>query len=524
MTDTIGWGEVDERPRRLPRMRLNRRRRIALIVVAALVAGGIVAWPSFKSWRADAAAREVQRIWARAQGFDNARVLALSGIQPTLNPLDRPAFARLVVALDVEEAADLDRLTRQAKAMRTWSADVATARKAVVAALVAQAAGLRNQARRPGAITIDISLTTWIDGRALAAADVVDPMIDVLRSRHHLKPLGASTERFHSTSALLAALRRPTDDLLHLRLIAAGPDGMTITDLDTGHVVVRRTLDTGDPLSWQPQRLFGRSLVASVDGGTVLVPLSNHGSEHFLRDIFVQSSLGSPMWLASLVSSNLHAVDESGRTATRVIQPPGDLLMTGVGNGSVLVAMTRAPEDFNDPNGDPRFFLFVPGTGRLTEIPTTGCPQLPALGGGVVAIATGNTCEAATQLELFDLSARLLRTAKIPGREFLRAQPIYAPDGKHIAVSTTPNYDPNVTVPTTIRVLDTATGAWTAIAGSDGWLPIGWSSDGSTLLLQRVDTSDFAPGQQIGPLAYTRLDDPTMHSVRVAADFANYLS
>ncbi|MBV9368594.1 MAG: hypothetical protein JO074_02090, partial [Frankiales bacterium] len=222
MTDTIGWGDVDERSRRLPRWRLSRRRQIALVVVAALVAGGIVGWPEFRSWRADEAARHMQRIWARMQGLDDTRIQSLAAVQRTLGILDAPEFAPAVVVVEREEATDLDGLARQARALRTWTSDVGKARAALVAAIVAQAKALRQQAGRPGAIGIDLPLTTAIDQKSSDAIDAAGNAVEAMRTHRHLKYISATTEHFRATaSAAFATLLRPTDQPLHLRLVTS---------------------------------------------------------------------------------------------------------------------------------------------------------------------------------------------------------------------------------------------------------------------------------------------------------------
>src|SRR6185369_15660495 len=117
----------------------------------------------------------------------------------------------------------------QARAIRTWRSDVAAARKAVVAALLAHARGLRAQAKQPAAITVDLQMTTGVDAPASAAAYVATTRVEALRKRHHLTAFVPSTERFRSAAETLAALRRPTDQPLHLRLLTSGTAGLTVT-------------------------------------------------------------------------------------------------------------------------------------------------------------------------------------------------------------------------------------------------------------------------------------------------------
>jgi hypothetical protein len=527
-TETIGWGGVDDRPGRLPRvrLRLTRRRRIALVVVAALVAGGIVGWPSFRSWRADAAAAEVQHIWARAQGFDAARVVMLAGVQSTIGPLDRAAFAEAVADLDVEEAADLDRLEHSARGMRTWTSDVTAARKSVATALTAQAAGLRRQARDRAEITIDLPLTTSLDDQAVTAGNTATDRVDGLRNRHHLKPFAATTERLHAATTILATLRRPTDQPLHLQLVTTGSDGMTVTDLDTGRAVARRTIDITNAQDWAPRRLFGQAVVGSVDQGTLIVPFDPRKKERLAADRYVESSTGSPMW-TSLVGDPhaLSPVDESGQPPDdNVVELPSDLASTGIGNGSALVVTNQASGDFTPVNPPPSYALYWPASGRRTKLATSGCPmQEAALGGSVIVVPTGKSCDFATELQLFSLSGRLIRTTAIPGGDTVSATPACSPDGKHVAVLTAPpSAAADEQVRGNTRLLDVRTGTWTTIGGSGNWMPLEWSGDGTTLLLQLADDSNLS-GRQFSPLAYLRLGDTALHSMRVAADLANYL-
>jgi len=522
MTDTIEWGDTDERPRR-SWLRLNRRRRVALTVAGALVAGGIVAWPPFTSWRADAAARQVQHVWERAQGYDNARLVTLAGVQRTLGALDRPLFARAVTEIEAEEATALDGLVRQARAIRTWRSDVAAARKAVVAALLAQARGLRAQAKQPAAITVDLQMTTGVDAPASAAAYVATTRVEALRKRHHLTAFVPSTERFRSAAETLAALRRPTDQPLHLRLLTSGTAGLTVTDLYTGEVV-RRPLDATDTLSWQVERMFGQSVVGSVDSGTLVVPLDPSRPEHRIADSFVRSSDGSPMWLTSLSNATLFRVDESGAAVGHPVTLPDGMALTGVGTGSLLLATTPPPGEFNGPIRPAPYYLVRPGTAGRTDLAVTGCVQQPALGGGLVVLPTGNICDYATRLQVFDLTGRLVRTAPIPDGALTVTPPVCAPDGRHVALIT---YDapPDGTGQTSasVRVLDTTTGTWTTVDAPGDWAPLDWSSDGTTLLLQSTDITRFAPNDQFGELAYLRAGETTLHSIRVAADQAAFL-
>ncbi len=523
-TDTIGWGDVDSPPRRLPRLRLNRRRRIALAAVAVLVAAGVLAWPSFRSWRADDAARQVQHLWERAQGLDNARVVALSGVQQKAGMLDRLPFARAVSAIDVEEATVLDRLARQAKGIRAWTSDVAAARGAVVRAMTAQAEALRSQATKTGAITVDLPVITGIDDQAVATADVASTRVDALAKKHHLETFAPTTERFHSASTVLAQLNRPTDEPLHLQLVSTGIDGVTVTDLDTGRVAVRRSLDTTDPEGWQPERLFGHSLVGSVDGGTLIIPLSPRGRERLISDTGIASSVGSPMWLLRIDSPALEAVDESGRSVGRAVPSPAGLNPTSMGTGSLLL-LTNPDGGFFHSTFVPEFYLVRPGSGHSIKLPARGCAETAAFEGGLVVVSTGASCDYSNETELFDTSGRLVRTVKLPAGNVTNTFPITAPDGRHVAFVTAPTpTEPDIVLPTQVRILDTATGSWTTVDGSDGWQPLNWSSDGTTLLLQVADGNGFNPTQQFGALAYLRVGSSTLHSIRVAADLTNSLS
>ena len=524
MTDTIGWGDVDAPSRRLPRIRLNRRRRIALTLVAALVAGGIAGWPPFTSWRADAAAAQLRLIWDRSQGLDNTRVLLLSGVQQKAGILDGPSFARAVSDIDGEEATALDRLVRQAKSMRTWTADVGKARAAVVRAMAVQANALRVQAKRTGSITVTLPILTSIDDQSVVDAEAASTRMDALRKKHHLKAFIPTTEHFHSASTILAQLNRPTDQLLHLQLIATGSDGVTVTDLDTGRVTVRRSLDTTDPESWQPERLFGHSLVGNAGGGTLIIPLSPRGRERYIDATGVTSSSGSPMWLNGIGYPTLRALDESGRWVGPALPFPTDVAPTGMGTGSLLLA-TNPGGSIDGAVAIIDYYLLHPGSSRRTKLAVTGCPELPAFNGGLVVIPTGDPCDFSSEVELFDLSGRLVRTVKVPAAEVTNTEPVAAPGGTHVAfVTAAAPADVDVQMPTTVRILDTATGSWTTIAHSNSWQPLDWSSDGTTLLLQQVDNGSFNPTQQFGPLAYLRVGDHTLHSIRVSADLANYLS
>jgi len=519
VTDTIGWGDVDSPPRRLPR--LTRRRRIALVAVGALVAAGIVAWPSFTSWRADDAARHVQHLWARAQGFDNARILALAGVQSRLGVLDQPAFAHAVALIEDEEAADLDRLARQAKSLRTWTSDVAAARRLVVIAMVKQAAALRAQAGNAD-LPIYLPITSTIDAPSGAALGLAAAKIDALQAHRHLKAVAPTTEHFHSATRALAMLRRPTDQPLHLRLVAAGLDGVTVTDLDTGRVV-HRVLDTTNPEGFQPMRLFGNSVVGSVDGATLFIPLNVTGRERLIPNGYPASSIGSPLWLSALGSPALQAVDESGRPVGRRVNLPANFQVIGTGTGSVLPASALSTQ-FNGPDVTAPYYLFRPATKTLTKLATMGCAQIPTLAGRIVVVPASETCGSSDELQLFDLSGRALRVVKLPAGESASGQVVCSPDGAEIAVAT--SLSPDAEVPGTehVRLLDARTGTWTRVDDADGWIPAAWSSDGTTLLLQLIDNSLFLPGQQYGQLAYLRVGDPTLHSVRVAADLGNYLS
>lgn len=519
MTDTIEWGD-DERPRRVW---LTRRRRIALVVLGALVAGAVVAWPPLRSWRADLAAAEVQHIWERVQGYDNTRVVTLAGAQQRISVLDQAPFARAVTTIETEEAADLDRLARHAKDMRTWTSDVATARDAVVAATTAQARALRTQASRPDAITADFAITTAVSADASSAGVTAFAKLNALQKRHHLKTFAPTAERFHTATDLLAALRRPTDQLLHLHLVTAGVDGITVTDLDTGRVTVRRPLDSRDAVSWLSERLFGRSIVGTVADDTLIIPLSPSEPEHLVHSAFVKSSSGSPMWVSSFRNPNIRAVDELGRQVGAPVTLPEGLSLTGLGTGTVLLVTTPAEAEVNGPGEPSPLYLLRPGSSQKVELALTGCPQLPALDGGLVAVPTGNICDYATRLQLFDLSGRPVRTAAVPAGEVVTGSGVCAPDGKHVAVATADASSNDIFVPTTVRMLDTKTGAWLPVDVPPGWLPLSWTPDGQTLLLQAVDNSRFVPNEQFSQLAYFHIGDTKVHSIRVTPGESNFL-
>jgi hypothetical protein len=522
VTDTIGWGEVDERPRRLPQVRLGRRRRIALVMVAALIAAGFVGWPSIQSWRADEAARHLQSLWARAQGFENARVMTLSGAQQHLGVMDTAAFAQAVVDIDDEAAADLDSLARRARALRTWTPDVATARAAVARAMSLAAAALRAEASRRHDIAVDFPVTTFPDSDSSVAADKAVDKMTALVARRHLQKATPATETYRSATAILQRLRRPTDDLLHLKLVAAGIDGVTVTDLDTGKVVVRRTVDDPSANDWQPLRVFGGSVVGISEGGTFAVPLNAHRKEGALPG-YVQSSAGSPLWLSSPDGTTVSAFDESGRRVRGPFRIPANTVLTNFGAGTTLLVTDQTTGDFNGPESTPRYYLMDPADGRRTPLPITGCPEIPVLEGGLVVVATGSRCDVPSELELFDLSGRLVRAAPIPAPHVgLFDLPTCSPDGAHVAVLTlSPGSSPDGSSTDRVRVLDTRTGSWTTIAKSGDWLPVRWSSDSTTLLLQPAD--NFLESGGTAGLAYLRVGDPTLHSIRLASDQSNFL-
>jgi len=519
MTDTIEWGD-DERPRRVW---LTRRRRIALAVVGALIAGAVVAWPPFRSWRADIAAAQVQHIWERVQGYDNARVVTLAGAQQRISVLDQAPFARAVTTIETEEAADLDRLARQAKSMRTWEPDVDAARDAVVAATTAQANGLRSQASHPETITVDFAITTAVNPDASSAGVTAFAKLNALRKRHHLTTFVPTSENFHTATDLLAALRRPTDEPLHLHLVTAGVGGITVTDLDTGRVTVRRPLDSPDSASWLSERLFGHSIVGTAADDTLIIPLSPSEPEHLVHSAFVRSSSGSPMWVSSFLNANIRAVDESGRQVGAPVTLPDGLSLTGLGTGTVLLVTTPAEGEVNGPGQPSPLYLLRPGSAHKVKLALTGCPQLPALDGGLIVVPTGNICDYATRLQLFDLSGRLVRTVAVPAGEVVTAPGVCAPDGKHVAVATADVSSNDLFVPTTVRMLDTETGAWLPIEVPSGWIPLSWTPDGKTLLLQETDNSRFSAGQQFGQLAYFRVGDTGVHPIRVAPGESNFL-
>jgi len=528
VTDTIGWGDVD-RPPRLPRvlparLRLNRRRRIALVVVAALVAGGIVAWPSFRSWRANDAARQVQRIWTQMQGLDDSRVVLLDSTQRALGPLDRAAFVRAVVVTEDEEAADLDRLARQARAMRTWTADVAAARNAVVAALVTQAKALRAQAATPADLTIDMNVLTSLDDAASGASDAAANLMERLQSRYHLKDLATPNVKFPASASIVAALRRPTDEPLHLRLVSTDAESTVVTDLDTGRVLVRRTMNSNDSAAWEPDRVVGGSLLGGIDADTVFVPLDVTSPQRLIANTSVQSSVGSPIWLASYLDNELQAYDASGRRVGRGVPLPAGVNSTSLGTPTALLVTSLPPP--NSPIVVPsRFYLFHPATGVETRLATTGCPQLVDLQANLVVLPTGPQCDYADELELYDLSGRFLRTVPLPGGEVLASSPITSPDGMHVAVVTAPRPVPGQDMAAgALRLLDTRTGSWTTVPRAGGWFPLHWSSDGRVLLVQSND-NDFNPAPQSGHLGYLRMGEMALHSIRVMpGGIGNFLS
>jgi hypothetical protein len=525
VTDTIGWGDVDAPPRQLPRLlRLSRRRRVALVVVAALIAGGVVGWPPFRSWRADEAARQVQRLWARMEGLDNRRIQTLAAAQRTAGSLDRVPFARAVVAIDTEEAADLDRLVQQARSMRTWTNDVTVARKAVIAAMVTQAKALRDQAAGLVAISVDLPLTTSVDATSSAAADEASVAIDRLQSHRHLLPVGPIDAHFSAAAGVLAALLRPTDQPLHLRLVTSGSAATLVTDLDTGKVLLDRALDTNDSNAWQPDRVVGDMLLGTVEADVLFVPLTPGGQAHRVANVSVQSSVGSPVWVQPFLDRRLQAVDVDGRRVGRPVTLPPGLTLIGMGTPNVLLAASAPPDAVTESDHPTTYYLFDPRTGRVTRLATIVCPQLPSFG-GVVVLPGGPKCDYATALDIFDLAGRHTRTVTFPRGDVLESPPVCSDDGAHVALLTSPRpAAENVEPPTVLRVLDTRTGVWTTVHAPPGWVPLEWSSDNRTLLMQRTNNNLFDGTQQFGELGYLQVGDTTLHSIRVAADMGDFLS
>jgi hypothetical protein len=529
VTDTIGWGDVDDKPRRLdrlpwaarvPRVPLRRRQRIALLVVAALVVGLVAAWPPFRSWRADEAARHVQRIWARAEGLDIARVAVLASAQIRIATVDKPTFDQAVGSVDDEEVVALAALRRQTLEMRTWAGDVAAASRAVSAALAADIRGLKAESARRNTLATDQSLSTVLDEVEGAAVDAAEQAVDRLAVRRHLKPLAATHEHLGAAKGALQQLSRPTDEQLHMRLVSAGPDGIAVVDLDTGRVVLRRQPSGASGSGWFPNRLIGNAIVGSADAETLIEPLTSSGREHALLGSQLLSSTGTPMWLLDSAGHG-EAFDETGRRVAGPVTLPL-VAITGFGTGSVLLVSEASaqatPLPFDQSSTQPveHYSLLRPTTGQRTPLRVTGCPQLPALGLQLVAVPTGPTCEAPTQLQLFDPNGRHVRTVSVP-RGVLQSVPVVSPDGKYVVLAVGSTNDPQAA---SVDLLDVVAGTWQTIGSSAGWEPQQWSADSTTLLLHLVDGQ---AGRGFGQLAYFRLGGSRLHSIRVLSDDTNFL-
>jgi hypothetical protein len=260
--------------------------------------------------------------------------------------------------------------------------------------------------------------------------------------------------------------------------------------------------------------MLGHALVGQDNRRIVIVPLSS-ARVHVVRGDSVISSSGSPMWVYDL-NGTLSAYDEGGHRVSGPV-PVGHQALAGNGDAEkVLVDDSTQEPGMGRPS---TYHLFAPATGRTTLLPTKGCAQVPAIGGGVVVVPTGDQCEVTRTLDVFRLDGSLLRMARIPGTESLGAPPLPSPDGRYVALRLN-NPDDVISDLGNLAILDMASGRWTVIRDTSTWDTAGWSSDGSVLLMHN---QDVGAATTFSTLAYLRPGESRLRSLRVAAGEANFL-
>ena len=233
---------------------------LLLVVVAALGVAALV--PVVRGRIERSAVTRLGSLWMQRGATHDALFATVAALDRAAAPQDAAAVRQAVAALQREDSARLQTLSRQAAATRTYG-KVAGLRSDIVAALAVERHTL---------------VAGWTAGEHVdpvrlemtARQRRVDAELRALRDRLRVAPPTAGPTRLHAADAALRRLSRLLDAPLPLRLMVSGPDGAAVLDLGSNRVVPRP-----DVPNVTEGLVRGRYLVTANLPQVVAVPLDS---------------------------------------------------------------------------------------------------------------------------------------------------------------------------------------------------------------------------------------------------------
>lgn len=490
VTDVIGWDDTD-----VPSRRRWRLPRWSWAVVGVLVAGAALV-PIGARQLATAAARDVAKTWVAAKADDEARLTSLALVVTKLGSHDTPWLAQALHKLDLETVNALEHHRRHLRSMRTWAADTKHAAAAAATALNAQIAGLRAEAAHAADVAANATITdpTVATGTATNLNTAAGRLIDAMLKSHHVRTPKIRSFRLHAADDVIAVLNRPTDTLIHLRLLVSSPGGLDLYDLDTSRHVGHVIDQPND--QFNSVEIAGPNIVTSYDEATEVVAPSGHVLRRLDGAITYAASNG--LWTVRLTptSGTVQHLDDNGAALHAPIPFPHGWYPAGMEADGTMLLGGQSSE----------LGLWSPGRSHVRPV-AAECATNLAAAGPVAAFVAGRACAPET---LVVLTSSQRYDVQAPADLTYLGIPVIDSTGQHIAI-TLANSQGDGSLSPRLGIVDVATGELTLLPVSIEATPESWSPDGRWLLVRNADPLE--PGR----LALWQLGgDGRLRSVRLA--------
>ena len=485
MTETIGWGdvEVDLAPSRRRRL----RRGLLWAVLLAVVAGVAVV-PSARARLAGNSAAWLARAWTIAQAYDARRTTAEEQALQRVGAgaSDADVYARIVSLLDREEASRLRALGHAVGGRLSWARDVHDAAVAVRRTLVAEAQDLDADAGRTSeTFSSGAFLETPTQPATQALQGAAQRDVDRLVRRHHLRlpshPSADSTT-LRSATALLERLTRVTDRPVDLRLAILHDDVLDLWDLSTGKGRTDVAISSDTPYFTSPLIRLGGRVLMPTDDGPRMFSATGESRRLALRTPAEYFSAGDgTLWAVG--DNSWRHYDGAGRPVGPAYPTLADYSGVAAAGDSLILAKAH-------PDLGAWALVWTPSTGRRSPVPGACEGSFTGASSAVAYVSCDQT-----SVSVMDVRNGRVHTVHAPeGTVVDEAGIALSPDGTRLAFRAGAlNGDESAS---TLVLLDTRSRNQTVIAR--GSLPLGWSPDGSTLLI----SSDVGDNVYPRPLSY----------------------
>lgn len=491
MTDTIGRGDIDVDPTDVSR---RRKQTGVALAVAAVLAAAIALVPTVRGDLAGRATSWLETRWALRGALDAARNARLSQADLLLGVSDAPLFVQLVRDVDDDEARQLAALASTLQAHHTWGSDVAGVRDAMTRAIRSDANDLRAESRNIAteeAGSPEAFLPSALSSTTEDLANKAQQLLARAVRRHHIRPARAPRATIQAGADIVARLHRLTDVPLKITLIVNDrPDSTYVGyDLRTGR---RLTLPNAvSHFESSGNAVVGGALLGQIQVDWELAPLASDASEGLPPAQLYVPAGSSALW--RLHDQTVQKVSTGGEPLGPVRSVPDTGILAA--SGDWLLMQDSLGNDF----------LLRPADGRRLSAPGT-CNAV-AVGKRFAAI--GECDGGVVSIDLTTGHRRLLPTPSGTAAVGL----LYSPDGGLLTMALgDPAFTDDVE---RLAMVDMRSGSANDFPDPFHGRPVGWSADGSTLILD--GSSPFGnQGTARSTLAYWVRGTHQLGSIRIS--------